>query len=68
MRYALGMVARAAILAITAGRFRGHLGVHSRVHFREHFRERGRGSNFAVRVLCAFLILGAALGIPKLIP
>ena len=25
------------------------------MHFREHFRERVRGSNFAVRVLCAFL-------------
>ena len=24
-------------------------------HFREHFRERVRGSDFAVRVLCAFL-------------
>ena len=39
------------------GHFHGHLRVHSRVHFREHFRERVRGSNFAVRVLCAFLIL-----------
>ena len=38
------------------GDFRGHLRVHSRVHFREHFAERVRGSNFAVRVLCAFLI------------
>ena len=37
------------------GHFRGHLRVHSHVHFREHFRERVRGSNFAVRVLCAFL-------------
>ena len=37
------------------GHFRGHLRVHSRGHFREHFRERVRGSNFAVRVLCAFL-------------
>ena len=37
------------------GHFRGHLRVHSRVHFREHFRERVRGSNFAVRVLCACL-------------
>ena len=37
------------------GHIRGHLRVHSRVHFREHFRERVRGSNFAVRVLCAFL-------------
>ena len=35
------------------GRFCGH---HSSVHFREHFRERVRGLNFAVRVLCAFLI------------
>ena len=26
-----------------------------RGHFREHFRERVRGSDFAVRVLCAFL-------------
>ena len=33
---------------------RRHPRVHSRVHFREHFRERVRGSNFAVRVLCAF--------------
>ena len=39
------------------GHFRGHLRVHSRGHFREHFRERVRGSNFAVRVLCAFLTL-----------
>ena len=38
------------------GHFRGHLRVHSRGHFREHFRERVRGSNFAVRMLCAFLI------------
>ena len=37
------------------GHFRGHLRVHSRVHLREHFRERVRGSNFAVRVLCACL-------------
>ena len=37
------------------GHFRGHLRVHSRGHFRDHFRERVRGSNFAVRVLCAFL-------------
>ena len=36
--------------------FRGHLRVHSRGHFREHFRESVRGSNFAVRVLCALLI------------
>ena len=42
------------------GHFRGHLRVHSRGHFREHFRERVRGSNFAVRVLCAFLSNGAA--------
>ena len=35
--------------------FRGYLRVHYRVHFREHFRERVRGSNFAVRGLCAFL-------------
>ena len=41
------------------GHFRGHLRVHSRRHFREHFRERVRGSNFAVRVLCAFLNLTA---------
>ena len=40
------------------GHFRGHLRVHSRVHFREHFRERVRGSNFAVRVLCARLKIG----------
>ena len=40
------------------GHFRGHLRVHSRVHFREHFRERVRGSNFAVRVLCACLSFG----------
>ena len=40
------------------GHFRGHLRVHSRVHFREHFRERVRGSNFAVCVLCASLIIG----------
>ena len=39
------------------GHFRGHLRVHSCVHFREHFRKRVRGSNFAVRVLCACLIL-----------
>ena len=38
------------------GHFCGHLRVHSCVHFREHFRERVRGSNFVVRVLCAFLI------------
>ena len=38
------------------GHFRGHLRVHPRAHFREHFRERVRGSNFAVRVLCACLI------------
>ena len=31
-------------------------GVHYYVHFREHFCERVRGSNFAVRVLCAVLI------------
>ena len=37
------------------GHFRGHFRVHSRGRFREHFRERVRGSNFAVRVLCAFL-------------
>ena len=37
------------------GHFRGHLRVHSRGHFREHFCERVRGSNFAVRVLCALL-------------
>ena len=37
------------------GHFRGHLRVHSRVHFPDHFRKRIRGSNFAVRVLCAFL-------------
>ena len=37
------------------GHFRGYLRVHTRVHFCEHFRERVRGSNFAVRVLCAFL-------------
>ena len=37
------------------GHFRGHLRVHSFVHFREHFRERVRGSNVAVRLLCAFL-------------
>ena len=37
------------------GHFRGHLRVHSRGHFRDHFRERVRGSNFAVRMLCAFL-------------
>ena len=43
------------------GHFRGHLRVLSRGHFREHFRERVRGSNFAVRMLCAFLILGAFL-------
>ena len=35
--------------------FRGHFCGHLRVHFREHFRERVRGSNLAVRVLCAFL-------------
>ena len=39
------------------GHFRGHFCVHSRGHFREHFRERVRGSNFAVRVLCALLTL-----------
>ena len=27
------------------------------MHFREHFRERVRGSNFAVRMLCACLML-----------
>ena len=37
------------------GHFRGYLRAHFRVHFHEHFRERVRGSNFAVRVLCAFL-------------
>ena len=37
------------------GHFRGTLCAHSRVHFHEHFRERLHGSNFAVRVLCAFL-------------
>ena len=42
------------------GHFRGHLRVHSRGHFREHFRERVRGSNFAVRVLCAFLNTGVS--------
>ena len=46
------------------GHFRGHLRVHSRVHFREHFRERVRGSNFAVRVLCAF----PSLGVPPMQP
>ena len=40
------------------GHFRGHLRVHSRAHFHEHFRERVRGSNFAVRVLCACLNMG----------
>ena len=34
------------------GHFRGHLRVHSRVRC----RERVRGSHFAVRMLCAFLI------------
>ena len=42
--------------SIFRGHFRGHLRVHSGAHFREHFRERVCGSNFAVRVLCAFLI------------
>ena len=37
------------------GHFHGHLRVYSRVHFREHFRERDRGSDFAFRVLSAFL-------------
>ena len=39
-----------------------------RGHFREHFRERVRGSNFAVRVLCALLNKSALqnLGIKKL--
>ena len=41
--------------------FRGHLRVHSRAHFREHFLERVRGSNFAVRVLCARLTTGAGV-------
>ena len=36
--------------------FRGHVRVHSRGHFREHFCERVRGSNFAVRALCALLM------------
>ena len=40
------------------GHFREHFRVHSRGRFREHFRERVRGSNFAVRVLCAFLTSG----------
>ena len=44
------------------GHFRGHLRGHSRGHFREDFRERVRGSNFAVRVLCALLtIVGSKL-------
>ena len=43
------------------GHFRGHLRVHSRGHFREHFRERVRGSNVAVRVLCALLSPGSQM-------
>ena len=47
------------------GHFRGHLCVHSRVHFREHFRERVCGSNFAVRVLCAFLTKSPSVSRPS---
>ena len=48
------------------GDFRGHLRIRSRVHFHDHSRERVRGSNFAVRVLCAFLSFGPAWGVPVL--
>ena len=44
------------------GDFRGHLRVNFRVHFRDHSRERVHGSNFAVHVLCAFLMFGRAVG------
>ena len=44
------------------GHFRRHLLVHSCAYFREHFHERVRRSDFAVRVLCAFLSEGAPGG------
>ena len=48
-------IAKTSMSTEFRGHFRGNLRVHFRVHFRERFRERLRGSNFAVRVLCAFL-------------